>query len=212
MSPRPARTHRLLAAAAGVLLCAPVGTARAGDLPRLEGRPGRAAAKPPVALADFVAALEPWGEWTVHQRWGRVWRPQGVDRFWRPYFHGRWAPTEEGWYWVSDEPWGWATYHFGRWLLDPVEGWTWLPGKRWAPSWVTWRQGGGLVGWAPLGPDGKAFAPTFVYAPAARILDPVEEAALPLPKAVAALGLTRPVEAPRRAAAGPQPFAAAGVR
>jgi hypothetical protein len=201
----------LLAAAAGGLLWAAAGPALGADLPRLERRGQRGEAKPMVSLEDFVAALEPLGDWIVHPRWGRAWRPSGVDKYWRPYFHGRWAPTDEGWYWVSDEPWGWATYHFGRWFLDPLGGWTWLPGRRWAPSWVAWRQGKGLVGWAPLGPDGKAFFPTFVYAPAARMLEPVPRVALPLPRSGPALVDTRPVEAAPRAPARPrQPIAVAG--
>lgn len=202
MAPRPAAIRLLLAAAAGALLCAPPGPPLAADLPRHERRAGQAGPKTPVSLEDFVAALEPLGEWTVHERWGRAWRPRGVDRYWRPYFHGRWAPTEAGWYWVSDEPWGWATYHFGRWFLDPISGWTWLPGRRWAPAWVSWRQGKGLLAWAPLGPDGKAFAPTFLYAPASRILEPVPDAVLPATRAVLSFGETRPV-GPQRTRGAP---------
>jgi hypothetical protein len=54
---------------------------------------------------------------------------------------------------VSYEPWGWATYHYGRWAYDPHYGWLWVPGSVWAPSWVAWHQGNGWVGWAPLPPD-----------------------------------------------------------
>jgi hypothetical protein len=206
MAPLRSSPRLLLAACAGVLLCASPGGAQGGDLPRREARAGVAGPKPAVALEDFVAALEPLGEWVATERWGRAWRPRGVESYWRPYFQGRWAPTEAGWYWVSDEPWGWATYHFGRWILDPAAGWLWLPGRRWAPSWVIWRQGNGLLGWAPLGPDGRAFAPTYVFAPAARILEPVPRVALVLPRAASALGATRPIV---RAPAEPRPPAPA---
>jgi hypothetical protein len=72
--------------------------------------------------------------------------------------------TDSGWYWVSTEQWGWATYHYGRWDYDSYYGWVWVPGTEWAPSWVEWRQGDDYVGWAPLppggyyGPDGYVFA------------------------------------------------------
>jgi len=34
---------------------------------------------------------------------------------------------------VSDEPWGWACYHYGTWVDDPAVGWVWVPGVEWAP-------------------------------------------------------------------------------
>ncbi len=184
---------RLVAAAAGAVLCAWASPAPAASRLRPEARAARAEPKPPVPLRDFVSALKPLGEWILHPRWGRAWRPPGVAMGWRPYFHGRWVPTGQGWYWVSDEPWGWATYHFGRWSLDPLLGWIWLPERTWAPSWVAWRQGKGLVGWAPLGPEGKAFLPAFVFVNAERILEPAARAALTGLQAGRALGETRPI-------------------
>src|SRR5262249_23935328 len=76
-----------------------------------------------------------------------------VDPFWRPYTVGRWAWSDYGWTWVSDEPFGWAAYHYGRWTRAPRYGWVWIPGDVWAPAWVAWRQGPGMVGWAPLPPS-----------------------------------------------------------
>jgi len=61
--------------------------------------------------------------------------------------------TEYGWTWVSQEPWGWATYHYGRWMMDPEYGWLWVPGTEWAPAWVSFQQGDGYIGWAPLPPS-----------------------------------------------------------
>jgi hypothetical protein len=75
----------------------------------------------------------------------------------RPHNVGRWAWTSGGWYWISDEPWGWATYHYGTWYLDPVYGWVWIPDYEWAPAWVEWRYGGDYIGWAPLGPPSFFF-------------------------------------------------------
>jgi hypothetical protein len=63
--------------------------------------------------------------------------------------------TDYGWTWISDEPYGWATYHYGRWYLDPEYGWEWVPGNEWAPAWVSWQEGGDYVGWAPLPPSAQ---------------------------------------------------------
>ena len=60
--------------------------------------------------------------------------------------------TEYGNTWVSEDPWGWACYHYGRWTYNPYYGWIWVPGYEWAPAWVSWRYGGGYAGWAPLAP------------------------------------------------------------
>jgi hypothetical protein len=57
--------------------------------------------------------------------------------------------------WVSDEPFGWATYHYGRWGHDKDLGWFWVPDKHWAPAWVYWRRSRGHVAWAPLPPSGN---------------------------------------------------------
>jgi hypothetical protein len=60
--------------------------------------------------------------------------------------------TNYGWTWASNEPFGWATYHYGRWAWDSRFGWLWVPGTIWGPAWVSWQYGGGYVGWAPLPP------------------------------------------------------------
>jgi hypothetical protein len=111
-------------------------------------------APPPgaVAVDPFEPSLAPYGEWIAIAPYGRVWRPLRVAAGWRPYLHGYWVWTDDGWFWASEEPWGWATYHYGRWHLDPTFGWVWIPGHEWAPAWVVWRYGGGYVGWAPLVP------------------------------------------------------------
>ena len=54
---------------------------------------------------------------------------------------------------MSDEPFGWATYHYGRWALLQNHGWIWVPGDTWAPSWVAWRSNDDVVGWTPLPPE-----------------------------------------------------------
>lgn len=111
---------------------------------------------PEVIYADpveyFYDRLSPYGEWVESRDYGLVWRPYRTPVDWRPYTHGRWVLTDDGWTWVSDWEWGWAPFHYGRWLHDPSWGWVWVPGSEWAPAWVDWREGGGWVGWAPLPP------------------------------------------------------------
>jgi hypothetical protein len=110
----------------------------------------------PVSDAEsyqyFYQPLRPYGEWVLVTGHGPCWRPGRVAVGWRPYFDGRWVWTDCGWSWVSVEPWGWATYHYGRWMLTPEFGWVWVPGRTWAPAWVCWQSGPGFVGWAPLPP------------------------------------------------------------
>jgi len=102
---------------------------------------------------DFHEPLSPYGRWQVVGSYGSCWIPGGVASGWSPYSNGYWQQTDDGWYWASDEPWAWATYHYGGWDFDPQFGWYWVPQTRWAPAWVSWREGGGYVGWAPLGPS-----------------------------------------------------------
>src|SRR6266446_2941146 len=99
------------------------------------------------AEADFYEPLNPYGRWEVIEPYGRCWIPARVEAAWRPYCNGHWERTEAGWYWASDEPWAWATYHYGRWDLHPRFGWYWVPQIQWAPAWVSWHRGGGNVGW-----------------------------------------------------------------
>jgi hypothetical protein len=40
-----------------------------------------------------------------------------------------------------------------------------VPGIEWAPAWVSWRVGGGYVGWAPLPPRGAVVAAIGVPSP-----------------------------------------------
>ena len=104
---------------------------------------------------DFYEPLSEYGRWEIVHGHGRCWIPSRVDRDWRPYSNGNWERTEAGWYWQSDEPWGWATYHYGRWDYADDYGWYWVPQTVWAPAWVSWHEGGGYVGWAPLQPSAR---------------------------------------------------------
>ena len=94
----------------------------------------------------------PYGRWIVVAEYGECFIPAEVGPGWRPYTVGHWVYTNSGLCWVSEERWGWATYHYGRWALVESVGWVWVPGSRWGPAWVAWRHGGGYCGWAPLPP------------------------------------------------------------
>jgi hypothetical protein len=108
-------------------------------------------------------SLNTKGRWIGVKKYGRCWQPNDYPSDWRPYTRGNWKHCEDcGWTWVSDaseEEWGWATYHYGRWVrVGGVGcGWAWVPGTVWGPGWVSWRKGETpdctCVGWAPLPPE-----------------------------------------------------------
>lgn len=104
-----------------------------------------------ITYQQFYDELSPYGNWINYPGQGYVWVPN-VPSF-RPYAtNGQWVYTNLGWTWVSNYNWGWAPFHYGRWLNDASFGWMWVPGYEWAPAWVAWRGGGDYYGWAPLGP------------------------------------------------------------
>ena len=109
-----------------------------------------------ASYGTFYRKLEPHGDWRETSDYGFVWQPrEAEDRNWRPYTDGRWVYTDAGWTWVSEEPFGWATYHYGRWVRLRRVGWVWVPGDEWAPAWVSWRTSKDYVGWAPLPPEAR---------------------------------------------------------
>lgn len=103
----------------------------------------------------FYTALDPYGDWDEVEGYGPVFLPREAqqDRKWRPYSDGEWVRSEQGWTWRSNEPHGWATCHYGRWVRHVREGWMWVPGSEWAPAWVSWRKSETHIGWAPLPPE-----------------------------------------------------------
>jgi hypothetical protein len=120
-------------------------------------------------FALFYEALAPYGKWIDYGKYGPVWYPTGVSEDWRPYLNGRWVPTEEGWVFETEEPWGWATYHYGNWFPTIEYGWVWAPGSTWYPSTAVWRTSDDYIGWAPLPPPEyepvPAFYPEWGYYP-----------------------------------------------
>lgn len=105
-----------------------------------------------VSLNFFYSSLRPYGEWIQIDADLFAWRPNHVGLRWKPYSDGRWCWTDQGWYWDSYEPFGWATYHYGRWYDDDYYGWIWVPDDVWGPSWVEWRYDDDYIGWSPLPP------------------------------------------------------------
>ena len=110
----------------------------------------------PSALTDFRTTLDPYGSWADDETYGTVWYPSqsvvGAD--FQPYVTaGHWVYDDE-YVWVSDYEWGWAPFHYGRWIMTP-RGWAWIPGRAYSGAWVSWRMGYdgyGYLGWAPLAP------------------------------------------------------------
>ena len=185
------RTERL-AGKLGIVLCsALLGCAAYGQPSASIGvsAPSVEVTLPSVEIradSDFYEPLAPEGQWVTVGSYGRCWRPGGVATDWRPYCNGSWQETDAGWYWVSDEPWAWATYHYGRWDYTDQYGWYWVPQTQWAPAWVSWHEGGGYVGWAPLQPsvsisvngfvgfDESRISPrAFVFVKQGQFLDPI---------------------------------------
>jgi hypothetical protein len=109
----------------------------------------------PSALDDFQQPLQPYGTWTDDPTYGTIWQPYpyvvGID--FMPYVsEGHWAWDYDDWVWVSDYPWGWIPFHYGRWAQVGGRGWCWVPGRQYAGAWVDWRSGNGYVGWSPMAP------------------------------------------------------------
>jgi hypothetical protein len=121
--------------------------------PSAQGQDQSAPADGQVDVNFFYTNLAPYGHWVQAPDYGSIWLPFNVASGWRPYSLGHWVMTDYGWTWVSDESFGWATYHYGRWVNEPNYGWGWVPGYDWGPAWVAWRNGGGYIGWAPLPPQ-----------------------------------------------------------
>jgi len=97
--------------------------------------------------------LTRYGRWIDHPIWGEAWKPD-VGTKWKPFTRGQWVhDRDEGLVWESDEEFGSFVYHYGRWDFEERRGWLWVPGERYSPAWVMWREGDGVTGWAPLPPD-----------------------------------------------------------
>ena len=125
--------------------------------------------------------LDEYGTWKDTPDYGPVWVPTSVAPDWAPYTYGNWIWEEPwGWTWVDAYPWGFAPFHYGRWVSWGGY-WGWAPGPYWvrpwyAPALVAWWGGphwgvgfgwgfgvgfgGGGFGWCPLG-WGEPFFPWY---------------------------------------------------
>ena len=120
--------------------------------------------------------LDRYGAWSQDVEYGALWMPQ-VDNNWVPYGDGRWTWLDPwGWTWVDNAPWGYAPFHYGRWV-QVNQRWAWAPGQHrgrpvWAPALVGWVGGevasGGRPrlsqGWYPLSPRDR-FTPGYRASP-----------------------------------------------
>lgn len=86
--------------------------------------------------------LERHGRWEQSPEYGAVWIPTTVAANWAPFRDGRWSwSIQWGWTWVDAAPWGFAPFHYGRWV-EWRGRWCWVPGPyvarpRYAPALVT---------------------------------------------------------------------------
>ena len=117
---------------------------------RRDQRLGVSAQYLPDTVRPYAPAFDAYGSWRHEPTYGYVWYPR-VQAGWRPYHHGRWVSLRPyGWMWIASDPWGWPTHHYGRWGLSGG-AWFWIPGRSWAPAWVSWGYAPGYVSWCPLG-------------------------------------------------------------
>ena len=130
--------------------------------------------------------LDRHGRWESHPDHGSLWVPISVQVGWAPYRFGTWVWQRPwGWTWVDAQPWGFAPFHYGRWVSWRGR-WCWAPGVYaprpvFAPALVSWVGGpqhgvsAGVVigtrgrplpaaGWAPLAPH-QAYTPHHVASP-----------------------------------------------
>src|SRR6187401_2286146 len=75
----------------------------------------------------FYNDLAPHGTWYEDPTYGWVFAPPSP--LYVPYSNGRWVYTDYGYTWVSADPFGWATDHYGRWVW--ANRWVWRPDTTW---------------------------------------------------------------------------------
>lgn len=124
--------------------------------------------------------LDAHGDWRPDPEYGTVWYPRTVAADWAPYRFGRWAWVAPwGWTWIDQAPWGFAPFHYGRWVMIHNR-WAWTPGRPiqrpvYAPALVGWIGNPGwsvsfsfgsapAVGWFPLAPR-EVYVPAYRYSP-----------------------------------------------
>ncbi len=112
-----------------------------------------------------VQELNEYGRWEEHPEHGAVWTPTQVRADWEPFRFGTWTWVHRwGWTWVDETPWGFAPFHYGRWLRWQGR-WVWWPGQRgvrlvWLPASVSWLNAPSptrpRIRLSPQGPHGSS--------------------------------------------------------
>jgi hypothetical protein len=110
----------------------------------------------PEELKDYASELDGNGQWQYASSYGYVWTPTAVVSTWAPYTVGRWVWVRGSYVWIAYDPWCWAPSHFGRWIVVPSLGWSWVPpavgAAYWGPGYVGWVVTPTAVAWVPLAP------------------------------------------------------------
>jgi len=119
--------------------------------------------------------LDGQGSWTTDPEYGHVWFPRAVQPGWAPYRTGHWAYIAPwGYTWVDDSAWGFAPFHYGRWI-SRHGAWGWIPAPPqlrgavyvrpvYAPALVAWVGVGAGVAWFALGPR-EVYVPSYAVSP-----------------------------------------------
>ncbi|MCB1052383.1 MAG: FecR domain-containing protein [Acidobacteria bacterium] len=103
------------------------------------------------SIAFYASDLDDNGDWYYEDGIGtHVWVPR-ISNGWRPYYDGYWTRCGTVLTWVSRDPFGWVTHHYGRWGWSDRWGWYWIPGRTYSPAWVAWTSYDNYIGWCPLG-------------------------------------------------------------
>ncbi|MBF0526992.1 MAG: FecR domain-containing protein, partial [Deltaproteobacteria bacterium] len=127
---------------------------------------GESAKYLPAELHDETYELDENGVWETVIYEGkarRFWRPTRVGSGWAPFTAGRWTEYHGDNTWVPDEPFGYATHHYGNWVFVN-NAWYWGPpetvgvGVGWYPGRVAWIGSGEDVGWVPLAPTERYYS------------------------------------------------------
>ena len=137
-----------------------------------------------VPVVPGIEELSQYGSWRDDPQYGHVWVPTRVEPGWQPYRHGHWAFVPPwGYTWIDDAPWGFAPFHYGRWVRSG-NSWAWVPVERgvsitpgfrpvYAPAMVSFignpaaltvgvAGASASVGWVPLGP-GEPWRPWYPH-------------------------------------------------
>ncbi len=97
---------------------------------QLNVQPRRVAQAAPQRLRYMTGGtdLQEYGSFSQTSDYGQVWFPNDVASNWAPYRDGRWAYVQPwGWTWVDNARWGFAPFHYGRWI-QVQNRWGWVPG------------------------------------------------------------------------------------